>query len=84
MQRLAIASLMVAVACLVTLLPTRVKALITVGAIEGRDRTNDVEIVGGIAYVAEDFAGLRIVDVSNPRAPAELGALVTAARANGV
>ena len=32
-------------------------------------------MVGGLAYVTDDSFGLRIIDVSNPAAPVELGGL---------
>jgi hypothetical protein len=34
-------------------------------------------VVGDLAYVADQFSGLRILDVSNPAAPVEFGALET-------
>ena len=34
-------------------------------------------MAGGLAYVADDTSGLRLIDVSNPAAPLELGALDT-------
>ncbi len=67
-----------ALAVLVSLLllfPFAATALITVGTFETLDDASDVEVVGGLAYLAEDD-GLRIIDVSDPAAPLELGALV--------
>jgi hypothetical protein len=37
----------------------------------------DVEVVGGLAYVADFDSGLRVIDVSDATAPVELGALDT-------
>jgi hypothetical protein len=34
-----------------------------------------VSVVGTRAYVAGDFSGLRMIDVSNPAPPAEIGAI---------
>jgi len=44
----------------------------------------DVEVVGGVAYVADGWSGLRIVDVSDLAAPVELGALDTPYHADNV
>ena len=70
------------------LLPLGASALITVGVL---DRTgastngNDVEVVGDLAYVADDrYSGLRIIDVSDPTFPVELGALDTPGYARDV
>jgi hypothetical protein len=46
-------------------------------------RVNDVDIAGSFAYVANDAAGLRVIDVSNPYAPVEVGSCTTIS-ANGV
>ncbi len=40
-------------------------------------RAVDVAVVGGLAYVADYYEGLRIIDVSNPEQPVEIGALDT-------
>jgi len=44
----------------------------------------DVDIVGALAFVADGASGLRIIDVSNPRSPAEVGALGTLGHASDV
>jgi hypothetical protein len=33
-----------------------------------------VDVVNGLAYVADGYSGLRVIDVSNPSAPIEIGA----------
>jgi hypothetical protein len=59
-----------------------------VGSVEGGMYAKDVEIVGGLAFVAVDACdastGLRIVDVADPTAPVEIGAAPTSHRATGV
>ncbi len=45
------------------------------GAISLLGRVRDVEVVGSLAYVANGSAGLSIIDVSDPGAPALVGAL---------
>jgi hypothetical protein len=44
----------------------------------------DVAVSGTLAYVAAGGAGLRVVDISNPAAPNELGALDSRGYANGI
>ncbi len=44
----------------------------------------DVAVAGDYAYVADGGAGLRIVDVSHPAAPAEVGFYDTSGFAGGV
>jgi hypothetical protein len=34
-------------------------------------------VVGNLAYVADNLSGLRVIDVSNPAAPVEVGAFAT-------
>jgi hypothetical protein len=41
-------------------------------------------VVGDLAYVADDRSGLRVIDVSNPAFPAEIGALDTPGNVNDV
>ena len=50
-------------------------ALITVSTLATPGRSFDIEVVDGIAYVAALEAGVRIVDVSDPTAPVEIGAI---------
>ena len=50
-------------------------ALITVSTLATPGRSTDIEVVDGIAYVAARDAGVRIVDVSDPTAPVEIGAI---------
>ena len=61
--------------------PFSAAALITVGAIETTGTANHVDVVGGLAYVTDGCSsavgGLRILDVSNPAAPVQLGSLDT-------
>ncbi len=60
------------------------EALITVGVLDTPRDARDVEIVGGLAYVADGPSGLRVIDVSDPAAPFEVGALDTLLRAMDV
>jgi len=41
-------------------------------------------VVGGLAYVADNNSGLRVIDVSNPAVPVALGAFNTTGNANSV
>ena len=43
-----------------------------------------VSVVGGIAYVAANVAGLQLINVSNPTNPSLLGSFNTAGNAYGV
>ncbi len=43
-----------------------------------------VQVVGGLAYVADGAAGLQVIDVSSPSAPAHLGSYDTSGAAYGV
>jgi len=45
------------------------------GGISLSGRVRDVEVIGGLAYVANGSEGLSIIDVSDPVAPAVVGAL---------
>lgn len=42
-----------------------------------RQTSRDVEVVGDIAYVTDHISKLRVIDVSNPASPVEIGALDT-------
>jgi hypothetical protein len=66
------------------LLPFGATALITVGALDTPGSALGVEVVDGLAYVADRGSGLRIIDVTDPAAPVELGALDTPGSALGV
>ena len=48
------------------------------------DLVTDVAVSGGYAYVADHAAGLRVIDVSNPAAPFEVGSYDTPVAAFGV
>jgi hypothetical protein len=48
-----------------------------VGALDTSDIARDVEVVGDIAYVTDHISELRVIDVSNPASPVEIGALDT-------
>jgi hypothetical protein len=39
------------------------------------DDASAVAVVGGLAYLADDLSGLRVIDVSDPTAPAEVGSI---------
>ena len=59
------------------LLPSAAAALITVGALDTPGTARAVEVVGDLAYVVDYYSGLRVIDVSDPASPVELGALDT-------
>jgi hypothetical protein len=59
------------------MVPMRAAALITVGVTSMPDAVRDVEVVGETAYIANGELGIRVLDVSNPAAPVEIGALDT-------
>ena len=81
MHQLVLSSVAFLLAAVSSILSTAAGALITVGALDAPASARAVAVVGGIAYVADSsFSGgssLRIIDVSNPAAPAELGAFDT-------
>jgi hypothetical protein len=52
-------------------------SLQTVGAFTTQSVINAVDVVGTTAYVADSGSGLRIIDVSRPSQPSELGFLPT-------
>jgi hypothetical protein len=54
-----------------------INSLWYVGEIGTPGYADDVVVVGNIAYVADGESGLRIIDVSDPTAPVELGAFDT-------
>ncbi len=56
---------------------TTASSLITVSYLLTPGDAYDIEVVGDLAYVADGRSGLRIIDVSNPAAPVEIGALDT-------
>ena len=74
------------------LLPVPATALITVGALDTPDTFNsdawNIEVVDGLAYVvghhAQKAGPLRVIDVSNPEAPIQLGVLDLAAAEGAV
>lgn len=47
-------------------------------------QARDIEVVGDLAYMASGYSGLRVIDVSNPAFPVELGSLDTPSYAEGV
>jgi hypothetical protein len=57
------------------LAPGNVAALELVGTFDTPSTTRDVAFAGGLVYVADGTSGLRILDVSNPAIPVEVGAL---------
>ena len=71
----------------ITLVPTaqaeRLDDPIELGSIE-TDSAFGVSVVGGLAYVADGSSGLRVIDVSNPAAPVEVGSIDTPDFAYGV
>ncbi len=61
-------------------------APVEIGSFDTPRGADDVEVVGGLAYITEDaFAGkLRIIDVSDPTAPVEMGSFDTVYKAADV
>ena len=53
----------------------KLDAPIELGSIDTSDFAFGVSVVGGLAYVADNAAGLRVIDVSNPAVPAEVGSI---------
>jgi hypothetical protein len=49
-----------------TILSAAASALITVGALDTPGSAHGVKVVGDLAYVANGWTGLRVIDVSNP------------------
>ena len=47
--------------------------ILELGTIDTPGDANDVVVVGDLAYVADNQAGLRIIDISNPEEPTEVG-----------
>ena len=45
---------------------------------------HDVDVQGNYAYVAAGYAGLRVIDLTEPSAPREVGAFVTESYATGI
>ena len=75
---------LVVLVAVLAFLPVTASALITVGSIDTRGPAQQVEVVDGLAYLADGFSGLRIIDVSNPAAPLEVGHIDTPGRAEDV
>jgi hypothetical protein len=48
---------------------------VEIGALATPGSASDVAVVGDLVYVADGWAGLRAIDVSNPALPVEIGAL---------
>jgi hypothetical protein len=65
------------IAVISTTLSTAANALITVGVLDTPGSAYHVEVMGGLAYVADDTSGLRVIDVSDPTSPVEIGLLDT-------
>ena len=55
-----------------------------VGFVDTPGVARSVSVVGGLAYVADTDAGLRVIDVLDPAAPMEIGFLDTPGLAFGV
>ncbi|MBT3232940.1 MAG: choice-of-anchor D domain-containing protein [Calditrichaeota bacterium] len=47
--------------------------ILEIGSFNTPGDANDIVVVGEFAYVADNQAGLRIIDISNPEDPAEIG-----------
>jgi hypothetical protein len=55
-----------------------------IGGYDTSGNANGVEVVGNYAYVADEDAGLQIIDISNPTNPTRIGGYDTSGDANGV
>jgi len=53
------------------------------GSVDTYD-ARDVHVVGGYAYVADGYAGLKVIDVSDPTSPRIVGSVDTDDYADGV
>ncbi len=54
------------------------------GAIDNVDRPRALSVAGGLVYLAEGEAGLRIIDVAAPEAPVLRGRVATSGSAEGL
>ncbi len=59
-------------------------APVVVGIFDTLGVAKSVAVLGGYAYVADDYAGLRVIDVSTPSVPVEVGFVDTPDAAWGV
>jgi hypothetical protein len=59
-------------------------APVEIGSFAMAGSTNDVRVVGGLAYVANGSAGLRVIDVSDPTDPFQVGSFDTPGSARAV
>jgi hypothetical protein len=62
---------------LALLIPPTSRALITVNTVDVPGPLAGIEVVEGLAYVARQGSGFRIIDVSNPSVPVDVGGLDT-------
>jgi hypothetical protein len=76
--------LLLATLGLFLLLPVSARSLVPRGTASTPGSVGDVDLVGTLAYVASGDAGLRVIDVSNPDAPAEIGFFDTPDFAAGI
>ncbi len=58
--------------------------LTPVGRYDTSGSANNVQVVGNYAYVADDAAGLQVIDVSNPTNPVRVGGIIIGGNALGV
>jgi hypothetical protein len=66
------------------LLPAPAGSLITIGSLELGTGAGEIVVANDIAYLAGYWSGLRVIDVSDPEAPVELGTLDTPGNAFGI
>jgi hypothetical protein len=66
------------------LLPAPAGSLITIGSLELGSGAGELVVANDIAYLAGYRSGLRVIDVSDPEAPVELGALDIPGNAFGI
>jgi len=55
-----------------------------VGSVDTPGRANDVYVVGNYAYVADESAGLQVIDISSPTRPMIVATVGTRCSAKGV
>ena len=65
-------------------MPGFFSSLLEVGSFDTPSLVLGMAVSGSLALVADDRAGLRVIDISNPSSPTEVGSLATPDFAGGV
>jgi len=76
--------LLLALPAMLLLASTAQASLVKVGEYSMSNPARSVALDGNYAYVADDYSGLQIIDVSNPASPFRMGAYDTPGEAFGV